>query len=71
MTRTYTRVRQHYTTFGNLPIGARFRTDPAKNGPFVKFNLTSYEDARIGDDLAIAWKNTRVQRMWRCGIEPN
>jgi len=69
MTRTYLRKRQQYTTFKKLPKGARFRVN--SNGPFVKISGTRYEDARAGDDVAIAATNVKVRRLWRVGIEPN
>ena len=71
ITRTLYRKRQYYTQFKNLPFGARFRLSPAGNGPFVKSDRDSYEDARIGDDTTIPYVNRRVRRLWAIGIEPN
>jgi len=71
MTRTYLRKKSYYTQFRFLKPGDRFRFDPAQNGPFVKFNRTSYEDARVGDDTVLAWQNAYVKKSWPVGIEPN
>ena len=71
MTKTYHRRQLYNTTFRKLPIGARFRTWPAGNGPFVKSGIKRYEDARIGDDVGLAFTNIKVRRLWALGIEPN